>query len=243
MKGLGRAATLAVGLVLVVACSSSSSGGGGGASSNSLTCGNGSLSGQARATDVVSLGPIAGATVSAPGCTTATTDDRGYITAASDPGLLIKLSLTASGYVNAYTEVTVLQAGFAETGADYKATDAANLISQLSSSSGYLYVGVGGDGSDGGPCSSGTGATVSLDGHPELAPSYLTNQTTIDTSGTATEGFGTIFGPMPPGSYSMTATKTGCKSVGRNDGYFAWGTTMTVSANTASIAELQLAAQ
>ena len=231
---------------LLAACSSSSSpgnGDGGSASGNNFTCGGGSLTGQARATDVMSLGPIAGATVSAPGCTTAVTDDRGYVTAASDPGLVIKLSLSASGYVNAYSEFSVVKSGFQESGADYATSAATNLIPQLSSTNGYIFISTSGDGSDGGACSDGKGSSLTVKDHPELTPAYLSSQTTIDTTLTATAGFGTLFGPMPPGTYEVDGTKTGCKTVGHNDGYFQFNASSAVLANTVTLFSLQLTPQ
>jgi hypothetical protein len=241
---LWKGARLGACLVALGACSTTSSavdaGDAGGTPNNILKCGNGTLTGVARATDVITIGPIANATLSAPGCTTAISDDRGYVQVAIDPGVVLKLSATADNYVNAYAEITVLKGGFNETGADYKKSDSANLIPQLSTSNGYLFVGVGGDGSDGGPCSSGTGAAVSVDGHAELKPSYLSDQKTIDPNGTATEGFGTLFGPMPPGTYSVTATKTGCKSAGGGDAYFSYATSTTVVANFVTLLPMRL---
>lgn len=242
---VGVRTTALCGACLFVACSSSSPAGSDagddGGSSNTLSCGNASITGQVRATDVISLGPITGATISAPGCSTTTTDDHGFVQIAADPNFLLKLSATAPGYVNAYAEITILKGGFAETGADYATSDAAAVIPQLSTSNGYLFVGVGGDGSDAGPCAAGTGASVSIDGHPELTPQYLKDQKTIDSSGTATEGFGTLFGPMPPGPYSISATKTGgCTSTGSNDGYFSYAPSTTVVANTVTLVSLKL---
>jgi hypothetical protein len=223
--------------------SGSGSGGEGGASSNLFSCGSGSLTGQVRLTDVTSLGPIAGATVSGPGCTTATTDERGYFQAASDPGFVVKGTFSASGYVNGYVELTVHKAGFSESGADFSSAAAAAIFPQISGPNGYVYALIGGDGSDGGPCAASTGSTLSIKGHPELAPSYLKTQTTIDATLTATAGFGAVFGPVPPGDYEVDATKTGCVSVGRDDGYFAFNNSAVVSANTVSVVAVTLVAQ
>lgn len=232
--------------LLVAACTSSSpsgadAGDSGPATTNTFKCGSGSATGISRATDVVTLGPIAGATLSAPGCTTATTDDRGYLQVAVDPGVLLKLSVMADGYVNAYAEFTVLKGGFNETGSDYKKSDITGVAPQWSTSMGYVFVAVGGDGSDGGPCSTAMGAAVSIDGHPELKPSYLKDLKTIDPNGTSPEGFGTLFGPMPPGAYSVSATKAGCKTVSGGDEYFSYTTTTTVLANFVSLAPIRIA--
>jgi hypothetical protein len=180
--------------------------------------------------------------VTAPGCTTATTDDRGYISVAVDPGFL-KVSFSASGYVKAYTEETVSKGGFAETGADYPDSAKAALVPMLSDSNGYVFVIFGGDGSDGGPCADAKGTAVSVNGHPEIKAGYLSGLTTIDPAGTGVEGFGAVLGPLPPGTYQIDGTKTGCKTVGRNDGYLSWGTSTTVVGGTVSVAPLALAPQ
>jgi hypothetical protein len=115
------------------------------------------------------------------------------------------------------------------------------LVPMLSDSNGYVFVAVGGDDSDGGPCADGKGTTVSVNGHPEIKPGYLSALTTIDPAGTATEGFGAVLGPMPPGTYEIIGTKTGCKAVGHNDGFISWGTSTTVAGGTVSIIPMDLA--
>src|SRR5271166_4931158 len=99
---------LLLGLAACLACSSSSShgaapsGGDGGtgddsSTANSFTCGKGTVTGTLRATDPNGLGPVAGVKLSAPGCTTAVSDERGYVNVATDPSFVINLDITASG--------------------------------------------------------------------------------------------------------------------------------------------------
>ena len=45
---------------------------------------------------------------------------------------------------------------------------------------------------------------------------------------------------MPPGTYSVSATKTGCKSTGGGDAYFSYATSTTVVANFVSLLPMRL---
>jgi hypothetical protein len=233
-------------LSLLVACSSSSSSsspGDAAASSNAITCGSGALKGQAHLTDPTSLGPVVGATVTAPGCTSGTTDDRGFIAFASDPGVLVKISLKASGYLDEYGEVTILKDGFLANTFQFLATTKSTIFTGWTDANGYIAVVTGGDGSDGGACSDGKGTTLSIKGHPEVQVGYLSDPKTRSSTLTASAGFGAVLGPLPPGMYEIVGTKAGCKTVGQNDGSVSFGTTTTVFAGTLTGHALMLAPQ
>lgn len=234
-------------LSLLVACSSSSSsnspGDAGTGSNAGVVCGSGAFKGQAHITDPASLGPVVGATVTAAGCTSGTTDDRGFITVASDPGLLVKISLKASGYLDEYGEVTILKDGFQASTFQFLATTKSTIFTGWTDANGFIAVVTSGDGSDGGACSDGRGTTLSVKGHPEVQVGYLSDSTTRSSTLTATAGFGTVLGPMPPGTYEIVGTKPGCKTVGQSDGSVAFGTTTTVLAGTLTGHALMLAPQ
>jgi hypothetical protein len=190
------------------------------------------------------LGAVVGATVSAPGCTTAVTDDRGYVTAATDPGLMMKLDLSNTGYMNEHAEFAALQSGFAAAGYMYPETVKTTILTGWTDSQGYIAVVVSDDGSDAGPCSTASGVTVSIKGHPEIAPLYLMDQQTADATLTATSTFGgAVLGPIPPGSYEVDGAKTGCGTSPTHNQYFQFNTTIGVSAGVLTLQEIVLVAQ
>jgi len=238
-------------VALLPACSSSSNKNGGGGSgdggtaNNDFSCGGGSISGTGRATDpTTGLGPVVGATVSAPGCTTAVTDDRGYVTASTDPGFMIKLDLSNTGYMNEHAEFAALTNGFAATGYMYPDTIKTTILAGWTESEGYLAVAVSGDGSDGGPCSTADGVTLSVNGHPEIKAIYLKDQETVDPTLTATGSIGIGgLGPVPPGNYEVDGTKTGCTSGPLNNGTFQFNSTVDVSAGVLTLQDISLVAQ
>ena len=240
--------------VCAAGCSSSSGGssaptdggGGDGAVSNVFTCGKGSLSGTARATDPNGLGPVAGATVSAPGCTTAVTDGRGYVTVNTDPGLLIKLDVSASGYMNEHAEFYVpsgAPAGFNLTGWAYATTTKTTVFKGWTDSDGYVGALVTAMG-DGGACASPAGITLSVKSHPELKAVYLKDPMTPDTTLAATVSVagnvgGAVFGPVPPGTYEIDGAKTGCTIGPLAASQWHFDTTFDVKAGALSFQLLQ----
>jgi hypothetical protein len=230
-------------LALVCGCSSSSSASAAdaGTPNNTFKCGGGAYKGIVRITDPKSLGPVAGAVLAGAGCETATADDRGYVNVASDPGLLVKFTVQTAGYLNEYAEITLLKDQYNATTFEFEESTKTTLFTPWSDANGFILVATSGDGSDGGPCAEGKGSTVSVKGHPEIAVAYLSDNNTRSTTLTSTAGFGTVLGPMPPGTYELLATKTGCKGVGSNDGTSAFGTSTSVLANTLTGHLLQLA--
>lgn len=236
-------------VVLLSACSSTSSGNGSAADSgtagNAFNCGGGSINGTGRATDpTMGLGPVVGATVSAPGCTTAVTDDRGYVTASTDPGLMMKLDLSGPGYLNEHAEFAALQNGFAAAGYMYPETIKTTILTGWDDTQGYIAAIASDDGNDAGPCSTADGVTLSINGHPEIKAVYLKDQQTADPSLTATSTFGgAVLGPIPPGNYEVDGAKTGCTSSPTHSQYFQFNTTVDVKAGVLTLQEIVLVAQ
>jgi hypothetical protein len=232
---------LVVPVVGLLGCSSSSGGGNTGAS-NVFTCGGGSISGTGRATDPNGLAPVPNATASAPGCTTAVSDDRGYIQVATDPNLVIKLDVSANGFVNEHAEFAVLQNGFALTGYLFESSVKSSILSGWSDSQGYVAVLISSTGGgDAGSTCTNDGVTVSVKGHPEIAASYLKDLSTVDPSLTATGSLGAaVLGPVPPGTYEVDGTKTGCTVAPTTDAYFQFQTTFAVAAGTLSLQSMQI---
>jgi hypothetical protein len=232
-------------LLPFAACSSRSSGSSSDAgTSNTFTCGGGSITGTGRATDpTMGLGPVPGATATAPGCTTAVTDDRGYITVATDPGLMIKLDVTNSGYLHEHAEFALKEAGFQVNGYLYPTSIETTILGGWTDSQGYIAVGITADGSDAGPCSTTDGVTISVKGHPEIKATYLKDQQTADPTLTATStGFaGGVLGPVPPGTYEADGAKTGCTSVPLDGQYFQYNSSFAVSAGVLTLQSIQLA--
>jgi hypothetical protein len=232
---------VAASVVSLLGCSSSSGGGGNAGASNNFVCGNGSISGTGRATDPNGLAPVPNATASAPGCTTAVTDDRGYIQIATDPGLVIKLDVSASGHVNEHAEFAVLKDGFALTGYLFEGSVKSGLLPGWSDSQGYIAVLISSSsGGDGGSCTN-DGVTVSVKGHPEIPASYLKDLSTLDPTLTATGSLGAaVLGPVPPGTYEVDGAKTGCTVSPSTGAYFQFQTTFAVAAGTLSLQSMQI---
>jgi hypothetical protein len=229
----------AVALVALIACSSSSSGNNGGSDSgtwNTFTCGGGSVTGTLRLTDASSLGPIAGATLAAQGCSTAQTDDRGYVNFASDPTLLVKLTVTdpTGNHLTEYAEVTVTQNAPNISTYMFPTADKNTLFTGWNDASqGYVGIIVQSDGSDAGPCATNDGVTVTVKNHPEISIGYAVDQNTRSPTATATTTFGAaVAGPIPPGTYEIDLAKTGCKNATTSRGVLAYSNTITVTAGT-----------
>lgn len=234
------------------ACGSSSGGsaevpGDGGGTSNVLKCGHGSLVGSARGTDANDLGPIAGATVSAPGCTTAVTDGRGYVVVQTDPGFLMKLDVTASGYVHEHAEVSLPTGatnGFALTGSAYPESAKTTLFQGWDDSKGYLLVFAEAL-ADGGTCGSPEGISLSVKGHPELTPIYMKDLNTPDPALTSTAAAtttvgGAVFGPMAPGDYEIEGTKAGCQVSPLSSAEWVFNASVGVEAGAVTLHLLQM---
>ena len=197
----------------VAACGSSdtSSPASEGGPSNDFVCGAGGASGELRVTDLTTVGPVAGAVMSAPGCTTATADDRGNISCDFVAGQLLAVDFTASGYIDTHLDVTVLAGGFLFHPAMYPETLKASVLAGFSGAAGYLFVGINTDGSDGGPCSTADGVTVAVKDSPQVPAGYLTDPLTRSATLTATNTLGlAVLGPIAPGTYEVIGTKSGC---------------------------------
>jgi hypothetical protein len=243
-----RHCILFLGLTACIACSSSSNGSSGssggdagadGAGSNTMTCGKGSVTGTLRATDPNGLGPIQGATVSAPGCTTAVTDDRGYVNVATDPTFVVNLAVTAPNYMHEFVAFQALATGFAGQGYLYE-SNITSKLSGWSSSQGYVFVLVGGNGTMG-TCGTGDGVTFSIKSHPEIKATYWSDPLTPDSMlpSTGTLGIGTL-GPVPAGTYEIDGTKTGCTIGPAKSADFTFQPTVDVAAGILTVQELTL---
>ena len=214
-----------VSLVSLPACSSKSTGSSadaGTTTNNAFTCGGGSISGTGRATDpTMGLAAVPGATISSPGCTTAVTDDRGY--------------------VNEHAEFAALQNGFAAAGYMYPESVKTTILTSWDDAQGYIAVVASDDGSDAGACATADGVTLSVKGHPEIHATYLKDQQTADPSLTVTSSFGgAVLGPIPPGTYEVDGAKTGCTSSATKNLYFQFNTTIDVSAGVLTLQEIVL---
>jgi hypothetical protein len=234
-----------VSLVSLPACSSKSTGSSadaGTTTNNAFTCGGGSISGTGRATDpTMGLAAVPGATISSPGCTTAVTDDRGYVTASTDPGLMMKIDLSNTGYLNEHAEFAALQNGFAASGYMYPESIKTTILTGWDDAQGYIAVVASDDGSDAGACATADGVTLSVKGHPEIHATYLKDQQTADPSLTVTSSFGgAVLGPIPPGTYEVDGAKTGCTSSPTKNLYFQFNTTIDVSAGVLTLQEIVL---
>lgn len=239
-------------VVLAAACSSSSGGSsassdGDAGSSNVLACGKGSIVGSARGTDPEGLGPIAGATITAPGCTTAVSDDRGYAEVRTDPGFLMKLDVSASGYIKEHAEFALpagAKNGFSLTGWAFKDATKTTIFTGWDDSQGYVLVLVAAQ-AEGGACGSPQGITLSLKGHPEIKPVYMKDVTSADPTLTSTVGItntqgGAVFGPLPPGTYEVDGAKIGCTIGPTASAEWQFDPSFTVEAGTITAQLLQM---
>jgi len=211
-----------------------------GGANNTLACGQGSVSGTGHAVDPHTLGPVAGATFSAPGCTTAVTDDRGYINITTDPGFVIKLDGMASGYLSDHFEFQALTDNFAGEAYLWESSFASSLPG-WSTSQGYVVVEVAAAVPDAGPCSTIEGVTLSVQGHPEIAAHYLSDPDTVDDTLQATTTLGAgVLGPIPPGSYVIAGAKSGCTVTTDVSSTFQFETTNTFSAGVLNLQVLEV---
>ena len=234
MKGFRPSTALLVALS-VAACNSgnSTSPASDAGPSNDFVCGAGGASGELRVTDATSVGAVAGAIISAPGCTTATADDRGDIAANFVPGQLLAIDIAASGYIDTHLDVTVLAGGFQFHPGMYPESSRSSVFTGFSDTNGYLFVAVDADGSDGGPCATKDGVTVSVQDNPQIPAGYLTDPLTRSASLTATDTLGlAVLGPLAPGVYEVIGTKTGCTASPTVTKYDAHPSAVDVLANT-----------
>jgi hypothetical protein len=233
------AAWLAASLVMV-GCSSKSNNDSAGASTDASTlssnfnCGTGSIKGTLQIQDPTNLGPDEGAMVTAEGCNDAMTDDRGFLNATTDPTFQVKINVTKTGSIDEYGEITVLKDNFQISTYGFPESTRATIFPGLDATHGYIGIPIIGDGSGKGPCADGAGVVVSIQDHPEVKAGYLKDPGTRDDSLTATTPPPSLvaLGPLPPGSYTVVATKTGCKGVPTNNGTVKFASTVTIKANT-----------
>jgi hypothetical protein len=242
-------ALLVAGLAsFAVACSSSSStnsdaGADSGADagpSNTFKCGAGGLTGVLRVVDGVTFAPLVGATVSATGCSTATTDDRAFVQADFAQGQLVKVRFSATGYIPEHVEVIPQTGGFNRSADMFAVGSKTSVLSGWTNGSGYILVAIASNGGDAGPCNTADNLTVSVKGHPEIAVGYLTDLGTRNAMLTMTSASGlAVLGPVPPGTYEIDAVKAGC-TAGMDYGKFTWPKTTDVEADTVSAVQLKL---
>ena len=240
-----RTATLRVLTALaLVACSSGSSGPV--APTSTVKCGGGSIQVPEHLYDVVSLAPIDGATISAPGCATGVSDSSGNFTWLADPGVTYKFDLAANGYASEHIEFAFLASGTPSTGLPMDESSAMSLVPGWTSENGIIDVGIFPSGADGGPCSTPDGVTMSVVGHPEFTPVYYTSLRTKGGTSTSTLQVGSLvlglgeFGPVPPGTYSVQATKTGCTVQPSQTPIMQYTLSTDVKAGAGSTMSLQL---
>jgi hypothetical protein len=173
------------------------------------------------------------------------TDDRGFLDVTADVGFLVKLDVTKEGYVHEHAEVSVLKDNFqAATYAFPEGAKSTVLTGWTDATQGYLAVIVNDDESDGGPCATSNGVTVSIKDHPEIKAGYLTNQNTRDAtlSGTGSLGLA-VLGPIPPGAYEILGTKAGCTSVAEKNDSFQFTSSATILAGALTGTAIGLKAQ
>jgi hypothetical protein len=240
---MGATILFRVAFVGLVACTSSGAGDDAGVDggTNTLKCGTGGITGMVRLVDATTLGPIAGATVTGLGCGATTTDDTGSIQADLQQGLLVKVELSATGYISAHSEATPQASGFLRTVFMEPVAAKTSLFTGWTSGSGYAIALISPDGTDAGACHTSDLLVASINGHPEIPVGYLADQLTRDSSATSTSNFGiAVFGPMPPGTYEFDAVKAGCAAGPDHGVYFLWPQTMDVEADTLSMVQLKL---
>ena len=239
-------ATIVLRLALagLVACTSSSAGDDAGTDSggtNTFKCGTGGITGTVRLVDGTTLGPIAGATVTGLGCGATTTDDQGSVQADLQQGQLIKVELSANGYISAHAEATPQASGFFRTVFMEPVAAKTTVFTGWTSGSGYAIALISPNGTDAGACSTSDQLVASVNGHPEIPVGYLTDPITRSSTATSTSSLGlAVFGPMPPGTYEFDAVKTGCAAGPDHGVYFLWPQTMDVEADTLSMVQLKL---
>jgi hypothetical protein len=204
-----------------------------------LTCGGGGLRGTFRVVDATTLHAVAGATVSAPGCTSVTQDTQ-PIVADLAQGAPIALTVTAPAYVPSHVELTPVAAGFGPSLYLVPTSAEASLLVGGTSTDAFVAVSIAGNGGTG-TCASAAGLTVSVHGHPEIAVGYLSGLTTRDATLTVTNALGlAIAGPMPAGNYQIDASSPGC-TAGPDDGrYFTRLTTTDAVAGSVSFVQIKL---
>jgi hypothetical protein len=243
-------ALLVLGFAMYTSCSSSSNGstgsgtgsdaGDGGGASSVITCGKGSVTVTGRIVDPQTAMGVPNAAISSVGCTSGATDYRGDFTVKSDLGLVLEPYISANGYISEHAEWALASANFQATAPLYEASFESDLPG-WSSSQGYFFVAVAHDTSDAGPCSTSDGVTVSIKGHPEIKASYADTSTSISPTLTSTGTVGlAALGPIPPGTYEVDGTKTGCTVAPLSNTEFQFQTTNAVKANTATVQYLQL---
>ena len=243
-------ALLVLGLAMCTSCSSSSNGstgsgsgsdaGDGGGASSMIVCGKGSVTATGRLVDPQTAMGVANAAISVSGCTSGATDYRGDFTLKTDVGLVLKLDVSANGYISEHAEWALASGNFQATAPIYEASFESNLPG-WSSSQGYFFVAVGHTTADAGACSTNDGVTVSVKGHPEIKAVYADTTTSISTTLTSTGTVGiAALGPIPPGTYEVDGTKTGCTVAPLSNTEFQFQTTNDVKANTATVQYLQL---
>ena len=205
-----------------------------------MTCGKGTVTGALRATDPNGLGPVPGVTLSAPGCTTAVSDARGYFNLTSDPSFVVRLDVSAPGYLHEHTEFQAKTTGFMGNGYLFESSITSKLPG-WSSSQGYFFVIVGGTGTGTGPCSTGDGVVLSIKGHPEITALYWSDPLTPDSKlpSTGSLGLGSL-GPVAPGTYDVVGTKTGCTSSGATNPHFAFENPSSTSVGALTLQEIQI---
>jgi hypothetical protein len=147
--------------------------------------------------------------------------------------------------MNEHAEFAALTTGFQASGYMYPTSIETTILTGWTESEGYIAVAISGDDSDGGPCSTTDGVTISVNGHPEIKATYLKDDETADPTLTATSsGFGGgVLGPVPAGTYEVDGAKTGCTSASLKTEYFQFNSTIDVSAGVLSLQSIQLVAQ
>lgn len=245
---------LAAGLI---ACSSTGSGSDGGAdgasdgssdagASNTLKCGAGGLTGAFRVSDIASLQPLVNAKVEGVGCTTAFTDERGFVQADLTKDQLIKLRVTAAGYLTLHSERVPQTGNFNRPIWMYREGWKATTFTGWTNATGHVVVAIAdSDMADAG-CSSAGGLVVSVKAHPEIAVGYLMlddGGAPVRSAATATDpGYaGAALGPMPPGTYEVSAIAPdgGCVA-GPDHGVFTWPPSTDVEPDTLSLIWLKM---
>jgi hypothetical protein len=158
---------------------------------------------------------------------------RGFLSAATDPTFLIKVSVTKTGSIDEYGEITVLKDNFQLSTYGFPETTRATVFPGLDATHGYIGIPVVGDGTGKGACADGSGVVVSIKDH-EVKAGYLKDPGTRDDTLTATTPPPSLvaLGPLAPGSYTVVATKTGCTGVPTKNDQVAFAATATVKANT-----------
>jgi hypothetical protein len=169
---------------------------------------------------------------------TAYPGDFGELPVSLAPHQLLKLDVTAEGYLAGHFEFTPQRGGFDTPFYLYPVELRDTLFVGFREDQGYLHVHL----VDTRECAT-SGAVVSVVGHPELVAAYSSDFQRFASSDPWTSV--ALIGPVPPGTYQLTASEHGapCQPLPWNPGVLSFSPTVDVEPNEVSFVELNLTPQ